>query len=81
MRSWRAGIYNISNLSFPIGEGLHRILSYQSYASGDNGRVHTLSFWNMRYREECTTSQNTGDFYFCVQKVDVESTEIINFYF
>ena len=62
MRSWRAGIYNISNLSFPMGEGLHRILSYQSYASGDNDRVHTLSFWNMRYREECTTSQNTGDF-------------------
>ena len=81
MRSWCAGIYNISNLSFPMGEGLHRILSYQSYASGDNDRVHTLSFWDMRYREECTTSQMLETFYFCVQKVDVESTEFINFIF
>ena len=54
-------LLDIPNLSFPMGEGLHRILSYQSYASGDNDRVHTLSFWDMRYREECTTSQNTGD--------------------
>ena len=49
MRYWCAGIYNIPNLSFPMGEGLHRILSYQSYASGDNDRVHSLSFWDMRY--------------------------------
>ena len=44
-----------------MGERPHRILSYQSYASGDNDSLHTLSFWDMRYREECTTSQNTGD--------------------
>ena len=64
-----------------MGEGLHRILSYQSYASGDNDRVHTLSFWDMKYREECTTSQMLETFYFCVQKVDVESIEFINFIF
>ena len=81
MHSWRAGIYYIPNLSFPVGEGLHRILSYQSYASGDNDRVHTLSFWDMKYREECTTSQMLETFYFCVQKVDVESIEFINFIF
>ena len=35
----------------------------------------------MRYREECTTSQMLETFYFCVQKVDVESIEFINFIF
>lgn len=79
MHPWCAGIYYIPNLSFPIGEGLHRILSYQSYASGDNDRAHTLSFWDMRYSEECTTSQMLETFYFCVQKVNVEGTEFINF--
>ena len=35
----------------------------------------------MRYHEECTTSQMLETFYFCVQKVDVESIEFINFIF
>ena len=53
----------------------------QFYASGDDNRMHISSFWNMRYREECTTSQTLEASYFCVQEVDDYGIEIINLIF
>lgn len=64
-----------------MGEGPHRILSYQSYASGDNDRVHTLSFWNMRYSEECTTSQMLETFTFVYRKWMLKVPRLYFFYF